>query len=68
MDEARARRLLVISCSSRKVKTAEPVRAWGLYDGVVYRLLKRAMDEGLVRVELDLPRTEDLETALVQTL
>src|SRR2546422_11638714 len=31
------------------------------------RLLKRAMDDGLVRVELDLPRTEELETELVRT-
>ena len=31
------------------------------------RLLKRAFDEGLVRVELDLPRTEELETALART-
>src|SRR2546428_2823856 len=39
----------------------------GVSAATVSRLLKRAMDEGLVRVELDLPRTEDLETALVQT-
>src|SRR2546428_7019628 len=32
----------------------------------VSRLLKRAMDEGLVRVELDLPRTPELETALAE--
>ncbi len=32
----------------------------------VSRLLKRAMDEGLVRVELDLPRTQELETALTE--
>src|SRR5256712_7420805 len=41
--------------------------ALGVSAATVSRLLKRAMDEGLVRVELDLPRTEDLETALVQT-
>jgi DNA-binding transcriptional regulator LsrR (DeoR family) len=39
----------------------------GVSAATVSRLLKRAMDEGLVRVELDLPRTEELETALVQT-
>jgi deoxyribonucleoside regulator len=41
--------------------------ALGVSAATVSRLLKRAMDEGLVRVELDLPRTEDLETALVRT-
>ena len=39
----------------------------GVSAATVSRLLKRAMDEGLVRVELDLPRTEELETGLVQT-
>src|SRR5919197_1636810 len=32
----------------------------------VCRLLKRAFEEGLVRVELDLPRTPDLEARLVE--
>ena len=32
----------------------------------VSRLLKRAFDEGFVRVELDLPRIERLETQLAQ--
>jgi len=41
-------------------------RAVGLSAATVSRLLKRAFDEGLVRVELDLPRTEELETALVR--
>src|SRR5258705_226568 len=41
--------------------------ALGVSAATVSRLLKRAMDDGLVRVELDLPRTEELETALVQT-
>jgi DNA-binding transcriptional regulator LsrR (DeoR family) len=40
--------------------------ALGVSAATVSRLLKRAFDEGLVHVELDLPRTEDLETALVQ--
>src|SRR3989442_555001 len=39
----------------------------GVSAATVSRLLKRAMDEGLVRVELDLPRTEELESGLVQT-
>jgi DNA-binding transcriptional regulator LsrR (DeoR family) len=38
----------------------------GVSAATVSRLLKRAYDEGLVRVELDLPRTQALETALVQ--
>src|SRR5947199_4039483 len=41
--------------------------ALGVSAATVSRLLKRAMDEGLVRVELDLPRTEELETGLVRT-
>src|SRR5918999_54546 len=39
--------------------------ALGVSAATVSRLLHRAYDEGLVRVELDLPRTEELETALV---
>lgn len=38
----------------------------GVSAATVSRLLKRAFDEGLVRVELDLPRTQNLENALVQ--
>src|SRR5262245_48043792 len=38
----------------------------GVSAATVSRLLKRAVDEGLVRVELDLPRTQELETALVE--
>ena len=38
----------------------------GVSAATVSRLLKRAVDEGLVRVELDLPRTPELETALVE--
>ena len=41
-------------------------KALGVSAATVSRLLKRAMDEGFVRVELDLPRTEALETALAQ--
>jgi DNA-binding transcriptional regulator LsrR (DeoR family) len=40
--------------------------ALGVSAATVSRLLKRAMDEGLVRVELDLPRTQELETALTE--
>ncbi len=41
-------------------------RALGVSAATVSRLLKRAFDEGLVRVELDLPRTQELEAALMQ--
>src|SRR3989441_3866648 len=41
-------------------------QALGVSAATVSRLLKRAVDEGLVRVELDLPRTQELETALVE--
>src|SRR5512146_2767258 len=37
----------------------------GVSAATVSRLLKRAFDEGLVRVELDLPRTQELEAVLV---
>jgi DNA-binding transcriptional regulator LsrR (DeoR family) len=37
----------------------------GVSPATVSRLLKRAFDEGLVRVELDLPRRQELETALI---
>jgi deoxyribonucleoside regulator len=40
--------------------------ALGVSAATVSRLLKRAFDEGLVRVELDLPRTQELETALAE--
>ena len=40
--------------------------ALGVSAATVSRLLKRAFDEGLVRVELDLPRTEELETELAK--
>jgi DNA-binding transcriptional regulator LsrR (DeoR family) len=39
-------------------------RALGVSAATVSRLLKRAYDQGFVRVELDLPRTRDLEAAL----
>ena len=40
--------------------------ALGVSAATVSRLLKRAMDEGLVRVELDLPRRQELEIALAE--
>src|SRR5712692_3363024 len=40
--------------------------ALGVSAATVSRLLKRAMDEGLVRVGLDVPRMPELETALAE--
>ncbi len=37
--------LLIISCSKRKVKTSSPIKAWDLYDGVIYRVLKKNMTD-----------------------
>jgi DNA-binding transcriptional regulator LsrR (DeoR family) len=37
----------------------------GVSAATVSRLLKRAMDDGFVRVELDLPRTQELEAELI---
>src|SRR3970282_672616 len=41
-------------------------RALGVSAATVSRLLKRAFDEGLVRVELDRPRREELEAGLIE--
>src|SRR5262245_12695208 len=41
-------------------------KALDVSPATVSRLLKRAVDEGLVRVELDLPRTQELENGLVK--
>ena len=41
-------------------------RSLGVSAATVSRLLTRAFDEGLVRVELDLPRREQLEAGLVE--
>jgi deoxyribonucleoside regulator len=43
----------------------EIARALGVSAATVSRLLKRAYDEGFVRVELDLPRTQELESGLI---
>ncbi|MFQ6090229.1 MAG: hypothetical protein ACE5LD_02175 [Candidatus Bipolaricaulia bacterium] len=34
------RKLLILSCSQRKHKVEGKVRAWDLYDGVNFRVLK----------------------------
>src|SRR2546426_12710893 len=42
----------------------EIARALGVSAATVSRLLERAYDDGFVRVELDLPRAEELEAGL----
>ena len=54
MNVAPPRRLLILSCSSRKQKASAPLRAWDLYDGVAYRVLKRSIRDGLFRPETDI--------------
>jgi DNA-binding transcriptional regulator LsrR (DeoR family) len=44
----------------------EIARTLGVSAATVSRLLKRAYDDGFVRVELDLPRAEELEAALTE--
>jgi hypothetical protein len=35
------KKLLIISCSQRKKKLRGKVKAWDLYDGVIFRMLKK---------------------------
>jgi cytoplasmic iron level regulating protein YaaA (DUF328/UPF0246 family) len=49
-----ARRLLVIGCSNLKRKTQEKISAWSLYDGVVFRTLKRLERAGDFPDDLDI--------------
>lgn len=39
-------RLLIISCSNRKNKFESSIRAWQLYDGVLFRSLKKIENDG----------------------
>lgn len=48
-----ARRLLIIGCSMRKLPVEGHMRAWSLYDGVVYRMLKRMQREGEFPADVD---------------
>lgn len=41
MPNHQKKNLLIISCSQRKNKFRGEVKAWDLYDGVIYRLLKK---------------------------
>src|SRR2546429_3472566 len=65
----RERRLMVrcLELYYRQAKSQKDIaRALGVSAATVSRLLKRAYDDGFVRVELDLPRMAELETALVE--
>ncbi|MCS7242945.1 DUF6884 domain-containing protein [Candidatus Caldatribacterium sp.] len=48
------RRLLIMSCSSRKHKVVGTVRAWDLYDGVAFRLVKKLQREGKFPEDVDI--------------
>jgi len=60
----------MVRCLELYYRQARPqkeiARALGVSAATVSRLLKRAYDEGFVRVELDLPRAEELEAALTE--
>lgn len=61
----------MVRCLELYYRQARPqkeiARALGVSAATVSRLLKRAYDEGFVRVELDLPRAAELEAALTET-
>src|SRR2546428_11167216 len=61
---------LMVRCLELYHRQARPqkaiARALGVSAATVSRLLKRAYDEGFARVELDLPRAEELEAALTE--
>jgi DNA-binding transcriptional regulator LsrR (DeoR family) len=63
-------RRLMVRCLELYYRQARPqkeiARALGVSAATVSRLLKRAYDDGFVRVELDLPRAEELEAALTE--
>lgn len=46
-------RILLISCSKRKVVTVEPLQAIDLYDGPYYRTLRKLRREGTLPNDLD---------------
>lgn len=48
------RKLLIVSCSQRKHKVEGKVRAWDLYDGVNFRVLKKIEREQGLPPSLDI--------------
>ena len=49
-----SRRLLIISCSAKKRKTGHTVEAWELYDGMVFRVLKKLQRENRFARNIDI--------------
>lgn len=47
------RRLLILSCSARKQRVSGGVAAWDLYDGVAFRVVKRAEREKRLQGDVD---------------
>lgn len=64
-------RRLLVQCLQRFYRHGQAQKdiaaALGVSPATVSRLLRRAFDDGLVRVELDLPRTQELELRLIAT-
>jgi len=50
----RKKYLLILSCSARKRSTHAKVRAWELYEGVAFKLLKRRIKEKKLSEKLDI--------------
>src|SRR5256885_3184102 len=70
ISEVPRERRLMVRCLELYYRQArsqkEIARALGVSAATVSRLLKRAYDDGFVRVELDLPRAEELEAGLTE--
>jgi cytoplasmic iron level regulating protein YaaA (DUF328/UPF0246 family) len=49
-----SRRLLVISCSAKKRKSRGEISAWDLYDGMVFRVLKKLQRESEFSHDIDI--------------
>lgn len=46
--------LLVLACSARKREVSDAVPAWHLYDGVMYRVVKKLEREGKMPKHIDI--------------
>lgn len=47
-------RLLILSCSARKHAIRNKVKAWNLYDGVSFRVVKKAQREERMPTDVDI--------------
>jgi len=54
MEKMYGRRLLLIGCSNRESKIDRRVAAWDLYDGVVFRTLKKLQADGYLDGNVDI--------------